>query len=221
MRKTIVNFDILCYTEINPKGLAQPERKRESDLDMPWSFGTSFSKGAEDMKITITGRKTNIRDSFKEKVEKKLAKLDRFFDDDARVVVTVTNEQDRETVEVAITADKMFCRAEKIASDRAEALDACVDALFKQITRNKAKLSRRVRAGAIEAPIEDDIADEEEYDLVRVKRFPLRPMDVQEAILQMNMIGHSFYVFRNSENGAINVVYHRADGGYGLIDPEE
>ena len=181
----------------------------------------SISKGAEDMKITITGRKTSIRDSFKGKVEKKLAKLDRFFDEDARVVVTVTSEQSRETVEVAITADRMFCRAEKIAPDRAEALDACVDALFKQITKNKAKLSRRVRAGAFEAPIEDDIHDEEEYEVVRTKRFPLRPMDVQEAILQMNMIGHSFYVFRNSENDSVNVVYKRADGGYGLIDPEE
>lgn len=173
------------------------------------------------MKITITGRKTSIRDSFRERVEKKLAKLDRFFDEDARVVVTVTSEQSRETVEVAITADNMFCRAEKTAPDRAEALDACVDALFRQIVRNKSKLTRRVRAGAFEAPIEEEIPAEEEYELVRVKRFQVKPMDVQEAILQMNMTGHSFYVFRNSESGEINVVYRRSGGGYGLIDPQE
>ena len=172
------------------------------------------------MKITITGRKTSIRDSFKERVEKKLGKLDRFFDEDARVVVTVTSEQGREPVEVAITADSMFCRAEKTAPDRAEALDYCVDALFRQIVRNKNKLTRRVRAGAFEIPIEEEIPPEEEYELVRVKRFPVKPMDVQEAILQMNMTGHNFYVFRNSETEEINVVYRRTGGGYGLIDPQ-
>lgn len=172
------------------------------------------------MTITITGRKTGIRDSFKEKVEKKLSKLDRFFEDDARVVVTVTSEQSRETVEVAVTAKNMFCRAEKSAPDRSEALDLCVDALFKQIVRNKSKLTRRVRAGAFEEPISEDIPAEEEYELVRIKRFPVKPMDVQEAILQMNMTGHSFYVFRN-EAQEINVVYRRSDGGYGLIEPQE
>ena len=96
----------------------------------------------------------------------------------------------------------------------------CVDALFRQIVRNKNKLTRRVRAGAFEIPIEEEIPPEEEYELVRVKRFPVKPMDVQEAILQMNMTGHNFYVFRNSETEEINVVYRRTGGGYGLIDPQ-
>lgn len=189
----------------------------------------SRNKGVDNMKITITGRKTGIRDSFKERVEKKLKKLDRFFDEDARVVVTVTSEQGRETVEVAITADGMFCRAEKTAPDRAEALDVCVDALFRQIVRNKKKLSRRLRKDAFKQPLEAESTDasleqeleEEEYDLVRVKRFPVKPMDVQEAILEMNMTSHNFYVFRNAEDGEINVVYRRAGGGYGLIEPQE
>lgn len=182
------------------------------------------------MNITITGRKTSIRDSFKERVEKKLKKLDRFFEEDARVVVTVTNEQGRETVEVAITADGMFCRAEKSAPGREEALDACVDALFRQIVRNKKKLSRRLRKDAFQQPLElephetaaiEQEPEEEEYEVVRVKRFPVKPMDVQEAILEMNMTSHNFYVFRNAEDGEINVVYRRSGGGYGLIEPQE
>lgn len=181
------------------------------------------------MEITISGRKTGIRDSFKERVEKKLKKLDRFFDEDARVVVTVTNEQGRETVEVAITADGMFCRAEKSAPGREEALDACVDALFRQIVRNKKKLSRRLRKDAFKQPLElepqeagqEQDLEEEEFNLVRVKRFPVKPMDVQEAILEMNMTSHNFYVFRNAEDGEINVVYRRSGGGYGLIEPQE
>lgn len=188
----------------------------------------SRNKGVDNMKITITGRKTGIRDSFKERVEKKLKKLDRFFDEDARVVVTVTSEQGRETVEVAITADGMFCRAEKMAPGREEALDACVDALFRQIVRNKKKLSRRLRKDAFQQPLDlepedaaHDLEEEEQFNLVRVKRFPVKPMDVQEAILEMNMTGHNFYVFRSAENGEINVVYRRADGGYGLIEPQE
>ena len=174
------------------------------------------------MNITITARKTSVKDSFKERVEKKLAKFDRFFDDDAKAVVTVTNENGRETVEITVQVQGMFFRAEKTTSDRFDSLEAVTDSLFRQIVRNKNKLEKRLKTDAFDPMFKDDAVavEDEEYKVVRVKKFPIKPMAVDEAILQMNMVGHEFYMFRNSENGEINVVYRRHNGDYGLIEPQ-
>ena len=174
------------------------------------------------MNITITARKTSVKDSFKERVEKKLAKFDRFFDDDAKAVVTVTNENGRETVEITVQVQGMFFRAEKTTSDRFDSLEAVADSLFRQIVRNKNKLEKRLKTDAFDPMFKDEAiaVEDEEYKVVRVKKFPIKPMAVDEAILQMNMVGHEFYMFRNSENGEINVVYRRHNGYYGLIEPQ-
>lgn len=176
------------------------------------------------MNITITARKTTVRDSFKERVNKKLSKLDRFFDDTARAIVTVTSEGDREIVEVTIQAKGLFYRAEKTTSDRFDSLEAVVDSLFRQIVKNKDKLAKRLRdtafdVGNVEAgeEAEELVA---EYDIVRTKKFSLRPMDVEEAILQMNLVGHEFFVFLNAETNAVNVVYKRHNGTYGVLEPQ-
>lgn len=172
------------------------------------------------MNITITARKTSVKDSFKERCEKKLSKLDKFFSDDANATVVLTNERERETVEVTIQSQGMFFRSEKTTSDRIDSLDAVVDNLFRQIVKNKKKLGKRVRDDAFAAPdmdfLEQDAAD---YQIVKTKRFPIKPMAVEEAILQMNMLGHEFYMFCNSEDGRVNVVYRRKNGDYGLIEP--
>ena len=174
------------------------------------------------MNITITARKTSVKDSFKERVEKKLAKFDRFFDDDAKAVVTVTNENGRETVEITVQVQGMFFRAEKTTSDRFDSLEAVADSLFRQIVRNKNKLEKRLKTDAFDPMFKDEAiaVEDEEYKVVREKKFPIKPMAVDEAILQMNMVGHEFYMFRNSENGEINVVYRRHNGDYGLIEPQ-
>lgn len=172
------------------------------------------------MYITITARKTSVKDSFRERVEKKLSKFDRFFDDDAKAVVTVTNESGRETVEITVQSQGMFFRAEKTTSDRLDSLEAVTDSLFRQIVRNKNKLEKRLKSDAFDPMFHDEPISDEEYKVVRVKKFPIKPMDVDEAILQMNMIGHEFYMFRNSESGEINVVYKRHNGDYGLIEPQ-
>lgn len=170
------------------------------------------------MNITITARKTNVKDSFRERVEKKLAKLDRFFGDDAKASVRVTNEKDRETVEVTIVADGMIYRAERTTADRAESLDAVVDILFKQIVKNKSKLSDRMKSKVFEG-IEENVPEETPSEPIKVKKFPISAMDVDEAILQMNLLGHEFFLFRNSETGSMNVVYRRHGDSYGLIEP--
>ena len=175
------------------------------------------------MNITITARKTSVRDSFKERIEKKLSKLDRFFDESASAIVTVTNEGDRETVEVTIQARGMFYRAEKTTSDRFDSLEAVVDSLFRQIVKNKDKLGKRLRETAFDPDFVEAGEDQErptgEYEVERVKRFTLRPMDVEEAILQMNLVGHEFFVFLNADSNEVNVVYKRHNGTYGVLEP--
>lgn len=171
------------------------------------------------MNISITARKTTVKDSFKDRVEKKLKKFDRFFDDDAKAVVTVTSEKDRETVEVTIGSNGMIFRAEKTTGDRAESLDAVVDILFKQIVKNKNKLESKMRARAFEDLGEEGAVEAATYELVKRKRFAVRAMEIDEAILHMNMLGHEFFMFENAETGEMNVVYHRHGGDYGLLEP--
>lgn len=173
------------------------------------------------MTINISARNTTVRDSFKTSLEKKLAKLDRFFEDEATAHVTVENQGGRETVEVTIRTGNMVFRSEKTTSDRLDSLDSVVDALFRQIVKNKSKLERRLRKTAFEPGYDHDyIGTESSYEIVKTKKFTVRPMDVEEAILQMNLIGHSFFMFRDSEIDEICVVYKRNDGNYGLLEPQ-
>ena len=172
------------------------------------------------MNITISARNTVVKDSFKERVEKKLRKFDRFFDD-AKAFVTVTNEGERETVEVTIKAEKLVFRAEKTTSDRIDSLESVCDLLFRQIVKNKNKLEHRLKASAFNAEYDDAPYQPEEYQVVRTKRFPVKPMDVEEAILQMNMLSHDFFMFKNAETGDVNVVYKRADDNYAVLEPRK
>lgn len=174
------------------------------------------------MVINVTARNTTIRDSFKTSLEKKLSKLNRFFDESTAANVIVIHESGRETVEVMIKADNMLYRSEKTTGDRLDSLDMVVDALFRQIVKNKNKLEKRLKKAAFEPGFDYEfVGSEDSYKVVKSKKFTVKPMDVEEAILQMNLIGHNFYMFRNSDSGDICVVYRRKDGDYGLLEPEE
>lgn len=174
------------------------------------------------MNITVVGRKCTPRDSFKERAEKKLAKLDKFFGDEANAKVTATVEKKFQTVEVTVDNNGMFFRAQAKAENMNDALDECVDLLIRQIRKNRTKLEKRFRGGTIpEIDTADEPEEETQFEVVRTKVIPLKPQSVDEAILQMNMLGHKFYMFRNSADGAVALVYSRDDGGYGLIIPQE
>ena len=177
------------------------------------------------MNITYTARKVTLKDSFKERTEKKLHKLDRFFSDDAAAVVVVSLEKERQTVEITIQYHNMTFRAEKTTLDMFDSLEAVVDMLVKQIVKNKSKLSKRLHDNSFMKDLEDyDTAkweDTKEYQIVRNKKFYIKPMDEEEAILQMNILGHSFFMFRNVHTEEINVVYKRKDGNYGLLETDE
>lgn len=172
------------------------------------------------MKTTIVGRKCTPKESFKLHAEKKLEKLEKFFYDEAEAKITVTVEKSEQIVELTITSGGMFFRAEESAVDMNDALDACIDFIIRKIRKNKTKMSKRVRADVFDSYIiEDDDADET-FDIIRSKSVYLKPEMPEEAILQMEMLGHQFYLFINGENDKTCVVYKRKDGGYGLIEPE-
>ena len=173
------------------------------------------------MKINITARNTGIKDSFRARVEKKLSKFDRFFGDNAQSQVTVIHSGDHETFEVTIKSEGLFFRAERTADEREDALEAVVDSLFRQIVKNKNKLTKRMKSATFTPEFVEEMYEPDEYRVVKTKRFPVKPMEVEEAILQMNMLDHQFFVFRNAESGEINVVYKRHDGNYAVIEPEE
>jgi putative sigma-54 modulation protein len=174
------------------------------------------------MTITYTARKVTLRDNFKERVEKKLAKFQKIFSDKAEAHVVVTVEKNRQTVEITIRDNKMIYRAESTMSEMNDALDRVVDILMRQIRKNKTRLEKRVKAGSIDALTADMPAQEEpeeEYQVVRKKQVMLKPINVEEAILEMNMINHDFFMFINAETDEMNVVYRRANGNYGVLEP--
>jgi len=171
------------------------------------------------MNTVFTARKINLRDSYKLTVEKKLEKIERFLQGgDANVVVTL--EKDRFTVEVTVRSGGFIYRAETTAGSLDDATDGVFDDLIRRIRRNKTRLEKRLRATIPEYPEYDNEPPEEvEFHVVRTKKFPIDVMSVDDAILQMNQLGHEFFMFRNLDSGDINVVYRRNDGDYALIEP--
>lgn len=175
------------------------------------------------MNINFIGKKTTIKDSFKEHTEKKLEKLTKFFGDSFDVVVAVTNYNDSEVVEVTVKSQGMFFRAEKSDDDRWVAFDLAMDVISTQIAKNKSRLSKKFRPSGDEffADFAPAIEETDPDEIVKTKRFDVDVMDVEEAILQMNMLNHQFFMFRNGDSGEINVVYKRNDNNYGLLEPNK
>ena len=175
------------------------------------------------MKFIITGKKIEVTEGIKDKIYKKLGKLEKFFKDEPQAKVTVSAVKDRHTIEVTIFSKGVMYRAEETDVDLYACIDKIVDVIERQMRRHKTHLEKKLKKEAFDVPYVSDAApapaEEKEYKVVKVKKFAFKPMDVEEAILQMNMLNHEFFVFNNAENGEINIVYKRKDGGYGLIVP--
>ena len=178
------------------------------------------------MKFVYTEKKINVRDSVKEYAEKKIGKLDRLFKDESTAYVTFSVEKNVCIVELTVENNGMYFRVSDHTSDMFASIDSAVAAIERQVRKNKTRLEKRIREGALEkdfapvVPIETE--EETEFKVVRTKRFSIKPMSVEEAILQMNLLGHEFFVFKNQDaEGAFAVVYQRKDGGYGLIEDVE
>ena len=174
------------------------------------------------MKMTISGKQMTVRPSLKELTEKKLAKFDRFFGDDAEAFVVYSCRHDLQYIEITILYDGTYFRSEEGAESFQNAIDEAIESLERQIRKNKTRLDKRLRSGAF-ADYTPDVADDEEEGEfhIRTKSFPIKPMSVEEAILQMNLLEHQFFVFRDAETNEPCVVYRRKAGDYGLIVAEE
>lgn len=162
-----------------------------------------------------------IPQSFGEYSEKKInAKLDKFFGDEADAKIIIAEHKNQIIIELTVRYNGIIYRAEQTAIDKEDALDACIDKIVRQIRKNKTKIEKRLKESAFKETIAEPIEDEQiNYDVVKHKTFVLRPMDVEEAILQMNMLGHNFFVFLNAETGSTNVVYKRDEGNYSVLEP--
>ena len=182
----------------------------------------------DDMKITIVGRQMDVPKDFYELADRKLSKYDKFFKDDVTAHVTMRKRKNgNEILEVTISSSGLMFRGEEEDSTFQNALDSVMDSIERQIRKNKTRLGKRIREGVFpkEVPADEPIGKSDAPLLdtevpVRVKEFVLKPMSVDEAVLQMNMLGHQFFVFLNMDNMNINVVYQRKEGNYGLIIPK-
>lgn len=180
------------------------------------------------MKFVFTDKKVNVPNYIHNYAEKKVGKLDRFFKEDATASLTFSVEKDRNRVEVTIRSSGTIFRVSESTSDMHASIDAAVASLERQIRKNKTRLEKRFHSsGAIDQYVQEYAEDSEpvdedtgEYEVVKTKRFYVKPASVDEAILQMNMLEHQFFMFRNTESNEINVVYRRKDGKYGLLEPD-
>ncbi len=173
------------------------------------------------MKITIYAKQMTVRESLKLAVEKKLRKFDKFFGEDTEAFVTCKVRRGVKIIEITVNYSGTTFRSEEESETFITALDRAVESLERQIRKNKTRLEKTVKRGAfiITEDDDDEYVEEEEFD-IRVKSFPIKPMTAEEAILQMNLIGHAFYVFIDADSGTTSVVYKRKEGSYGLIVPE-
>ena len=174
------------------------------------------------MKINVIGRQLNVYDDTKAMIEEKLAKLDKYFADEASATVTLTHKRNFATLEVTIKAANTLFRSEVDADTFRDALDKSIDNIERQIRKNKTKLRKKLREGIIPDGEAIAVAEEpEESDIIiRTKKFEYTPMSPEEAIMQMNLLGHTFFVFSDAKTEKTCVVYKRKDGNYGLIVPE-
>ncbi|MEE0058110.1 MAG: ribosome-associated translation inhibitor RaiA [[Bacteroides] pectinophilus] len=175
------------------------------------------------MRFVIVGRNIEVTDGLKEAVEEKLGKLDRFFAPDTEVKVTLSVEKERQKIEVTIPVKGSIIRSEQVSNDMYVSIDLVEEVIERQLKKYKNKLidkQQDAAAFAQEYIDKEYVDDDADVKIIRTKRFDIKPMDPEEACVQMELLGHSFYVFFNSETEQINVVYKRKGNTYGLIEPE-
>ncbi|MCD8180567.1 MAG: ribosome-associated translation inhibitor RaiA [Firmicutes bacterium] len=179
------------------------------------------------MKFNIIGRRYNVTDQIRNYVEKKLGKLDKFFKEESEARVVIGTIKDNDYIEATIYAAGMMYRAE--ASDREilAAVDKIVDVIERQIRKNKTRLEKKIKRDAttdnilLSGAAYTEGEETKEFEIVKTKRFVVKPMSTEEAILQMNLLGHNFFVFKNQDTDEMNVVYKRKDGKYAVIESIE
>ena len=175
------------------------------------------------MKVTVIAKNIELTSALKEIVQKKITKLEKYFDPNVEAKATLSVQKNRHIIEVTIPFNGVILRGEESTDDMYKSLDLVEDKLERQIRKQKTKLSRKhngsLRFGEINK-IDLKPFEEEDGKLVKVKKFGVKPMNSEEAILQMDLLGHNFFVYQDADTSKVNVVYKRKDGDYGLLEPE-
>ena len=178
------------------------------------------------MKTVIRGRNLELTEALKEYTNKRLSKLEKYFEDIKEAQVTLSVDSEGHKVEVTIPLNGIILRGEEATNDMYTSIDLVTEKLEKQVEKYKTKLYKNHRSVGLRQAITEDIQRElkqpeitDKFKIVRSKRFALKPMDEEEAIMQMTLLGHSFFMFYNAQSEEVNVVYKRKDGNYGLIEP--
>lgn len=174
------------------------------------------------MQVHVRGKNISVTDALKDYAEKKVRKLEKYFNNYGHAQVVLSVQKDSHKVEVTIPINGIILRGEETTGDMYASVDLVVDKLEKQVERYKGRLLKREReaAGQMFNSGRTTREEDESPKVVRTKRFAVKPMPIDEAIMQMNLLNHSFFVFRNAETEEVNVLYRRKDGNYGLIEPE-
>ena len=174
------------------------------------------------MRITISGKNIELTEGLKQAVEEKLSKLEKFFKPDTDVYVTLSVEKDRQKIEVTIPAKGHVIRSEQVSNDMYVSIDLVEEVIERQLRKYKTKIVDKEKAGDHfqKAFIEKEYEEEDEVKIQRTKKFDIKPMYPEDACVQMELLGHTFFVFRNAETDEVNVVYKRKNNTYGLIEPE-
>ena len=171
------------------------------------------------MKFVYSGKDV-YSDSLKDRAEKKLSKLERYFSQEPEAIVRFKQQRGgRNIAEITMSVNGLILRAEEDSNDMYLSIDRAVDKLESQIRRYRTKMGKHLREARAEAPVEP-VYEEASFDVVRTKRFSVKPMDVDDAITQMELLGHNFFLFMNAETNTMCVLYRRNDGSYGLLVPE-
>lgn len=179
-------------------------------------------KGAMIMRYKITGRNIEVTPALKAAVEDKIGKLERYFNQDTEAVITLSVEKDRQKIEVTIPVKGTIIRAEQHSNDMYVSIDLVEEIIERQLKKYKNKIIDKKQAAVAFSDlfINEDYEADDGIEIVKVKKFAMKPMDPEEACVQMELLGHAFYVFLNSETEQVNVVYKRKGNTYGLIEPE-
>ena len=174
------------------------------------------------MRIKITGRNIELTEGLKAAVEDKLNKLEKYFTPDTDVYVTLSVEKERQKAEVTIPAKGNYIRSEQVSNDMYVSIDLVEEIIERQLKKYKNKIVDKQQSAASfsKAYVENDYTDDDEIKIVRTKKFDIKPMYPEDACIQMELLGHNFFVFCNAETDQVNVVYKRKGDTYGLIEPE-
>lgn len=174
------------------------------------------------MRFIISGKNIDVTEGLKSAVYEKIGKLERYFTPETEIHVTLSVEKDRQKIEITIPMKGNIVRAEQVSNDMYVSIDLVEEIIERQLRKYKNKIVAQKQSGGNfnQAFMEEDIPDEEQIKIIRSKRFAMKPMDAEEACIQMELLGHNFFVFRNAETDEVNVVYKRKGSTYGLIEPE-